>query len=120
MGFNATKRRRFVQLLGERAVAALEAGLLAQGKQLMATPGINWKSLAACLGDACPPPAAAPAAAPAAPAQPASPAAPYVAQFETPATPSASVVAAVAELRGLDADPAAVYIADLAERGATS
>lgn len=118
MGFDPRKRARFVAMLGEEATAKLEAGLAAQGR-LLEEQGVNWAELGACVGGACPPPAAAPAA-PAAPAPPAPPAAAYVAQFGTPAAPSADVVAAVASLRAPSADPAAVYVADLAERGAVT
>ena len=88
---------------------------------LLEDRGIDWKSLDACLGGACPPPApAAPAPTPAARAAPMPPAAPYVAQFGTPTPAPAGVVAAVASLRAPSAAPAAVYVADLAERGAVT
>ena len=114
MPFDPKKRMRFVAMLGEEAVASLEAGLLAQGKNLE-DRGVNWKSLDACLGGACPPPAtAAPApgtAGPAAPAAtPTSPASPYIAQLQ-PAAP-ASVAAAQASLKA-SGSPAAQYVLQL-------
>ncbi len=108
--FDPKKRAFFVRLLGEEATASLEAGLLAQGKRLMATPGVNWKSLDACLGAACPPAAPAPASAPA--LEPASPASPYVAQLHTPPPAPAGVAAAQAALNA-SGNPAAQYVLQL-------
>ena len=112
--FDASKRAYFVRVLGAEAVASLEKGLAHQARRLEAA-GVNWADLAGCIGPAC---VRRTAAAPAAPAA-GLPASPYVAQLGHK-RPTAGVVAAVAELRGLGADPAGQYIADLAERGATS
>ncbi len=143
MGFDESKRAYFLRLLGPEATAGLEAGLAFQTRRLE-DAGVSWADLDSCIGAACagaaangqaaapaPAPAAAAAAVAAlqrtirevkaelgeidareraadAAAAAAAPIMPYVAMFAAPPA------VAVADLR----DPAGVYVADLAARGA--